>query len=90
MVFSEIQNINLKNCKVKTRYVETTELFLRVISSLTFLSVSGDGTNMKEVLTVLTETVLGRLVRSLEVLGERQSVRTQQLTEMTATSLPVQ
>ena len=66
------------------------ELLLSVISGLTLLSVPRDGADVEEVLTVITEAVLGRLVEVLEVICQRLSVWTQQLTEVTPAPLPIQ
>ena len=64
-------------------------LFVCLVSGPALVSVSCDGADVEEVLTVLTQGVLGRLVTGLEVSGQRGSVWAQQLTEVTPTSFPV-
>ena len=61
-----------------------------MISGLTLLSVPRDGADVEEVLTVITEAVLGRLVEVLEVICQRLPVWTQQLTEVTPAPLSIQ
>ena len=65
-------------------------LFVCLVSGSALVPVSCDGADVEEVLAVLTEGVLGRLVTGLEVGGQRGAVWTQQLAEVTPTPLPVQ
>ena len=64
-------------------------LFVCLVSGPALVSVSCDGADVEEVLAVLTQGVLGRLVTGLEVLSQCGSVGTQQLAEVTPAPLPV-
>ena len=64
-------------------------LFVCLVSSSALVPVSRDGADVEEVLAVLAQGVLGRLVTGLEVLGQGGSVRTQQLAEVAPAPLPV-
>ena len=64
-------------------------LFVCLVSGSALVPVSRDGADVEEVLAVLAQGVLGRLVTGLEVLSQRGSVRTQQLAEVAPAPLPV-
>ena len=64
-------------------------LFVCLVSGPALVPVSCDGADVEEVLAVLAQGVLGRLVTGLEMLGQCGSVWAQQLAEVAPAPLPV-
>ena len=64
-------------------------LFVSLVSGPALVPVSCDGADVEEVLAVLAQGVLRRLVTGLEVSSQRGSVWAQQLAEVTPTPLPI-
>ena len=64
-------------------------LFVCLVSGPALVPVPRDGADVEEVLAVLAQGVLGRLVTGLEVLGQGGSVGAQQLAEVAPAPLPV-
>ena len=64
-------------------------LFVCLVSGPALVPVPRDGADVEEVLAVLAQGVLGRLVTGLEVLGQGGSVGAQKLAEVAPAPLPV-